>query len=180
METPNHYYPMFEEEIKNVWENWDKAINFDNIIIEIREKHDALMSIRAGHKDYTSKASGLFLRRRFGFELPIKLYITPRAMELSEDKFRAYLRHEALHIGYPRHDLNFQYYVKKINAPLTEYEMEHDDNEEKVYVVSYQPKHKKGARFIKLKEFHDYEKAREYSSRYSRVNMVRTKTTYNR
>ena len=171
---PNELFTMFDEEIKNVWDNADKAINFDNIRIKLRE-NNALMSIQAGHLDRTSKAIGLSLRRKFGYDRPIILFVTSRSLELPEDKIRALLRHEALHIGYPRHDDNFRYYVKKINAPLTEYEMTSSDKP-KLYTVSYQPK--KGARFIKLKDFNDIYEAKTFSAEYSKKHMIKTRTSW--
>lgn len=181
--APEHYYSMFRQEIRNVWKNTDQAINLNNIQIFIRENNDgAVMSIRAGHTDYRTKAIGRIMRYKIGFKKPIILYISPRALQLSEQDFRALMRHEALHIGYPRHDKNFKYLVKEIHAPLTEYEQDHP-NENPIYTVLYQPKGidgrpKKGARFKKLKDFDDKDEAFAFSNNYAYKNIVKTRVQW--
>jgi hypothetical protein len=98
----------FIEEALKVWKNY----HYPEIEVIIKERNTQeipLMSIKAGHTDYSSKAIGLNLTRG---SKKITLYVTDESLRLSEDKYRALLRHEALHIGYPRHDNNFKYYAK--------------------------------------------------------------------
>ncbi len=44
----------------------------------------------------------------------------PRLFDLPEAKAEGFLKHEVIHLGYPRHDADFRYLAKEVGAPLTE------------------------------------------------------------
>ena len=169
--TPQHFYQMFDEEIMNVWRNAKEAVDFESIRINIREQN-ILMSIRCGHRNRRYKAVGLSLLYKIS---DITLFISPRVLEFPENNIKALMRHEALHFGYPRHDKNFRYCAKKVNAPLSELDMNNSDRE-KIYTVFYQLK--KGARFIKIKDFNDKNEAIIFSKKYCHDNLVKTRVRW--
>jgi len=49
----------------------------------------------------------------------LTLQLNPKALDLPQDKFKGVLRHEALHIGYHRHDKNFRSIAERLNIPVS-------------------------------------------------------------
>lgn len=139
MKTPEQIKQDFHEEAAKVWKNYPHP----EVEVDIRKRTNEsipIMSIRAGHKSYKSKAIGRTLLKIT--KNKIILYVTDYALSLPDDKYRGLLRHEAIHIGYPRHDSQFKDVARIVNAPLTEHEM--DDVEPEIY-IQFQPK--RGARY---------------------------------
>ena len=132
---------MFREEANKVWQNLENH-PISEIAVEFKDSesiNDPLMSIRCGHRDYRAKAIGRVLLRNIQ---AVTIIIYEKALEKSEEHFKALLRHEAIHIGYPRHDEDFRRVAKEVNAPLTEFEMEGGVTEYEVQMQS-----KKGGKY---------------------------------
>lgn len=80
--------------------------------------------------------------RRYAPSYTLKL--APRFYDLPEDRAEGILKHEVLHLGYPRHDAAFNDHARAVGAPLTENESEGGKIQLQV---------KDGARFKTVREF---------------------------
>ena len=115
---------MFIEESRYVWSNFDKAVNPATVKVVLMDNTGSsvpLMSIQSGHRDHRTKAIGRVLLHRIPY---IVLNVREDALELSEKEFRSTLRHESIHLGYPRHDKDFRYLANQVGAPFREFDIE--------------------------------------------------------
>lgn len=99
----------------------------------------------------TQAARAQTLRR---FAPSYTLRLSPRFYELPDDRAEGILKHEVLHLGYPRHDAAFNEHARSIGAPLTEMESEGGKVEVQV---------KDGARFRTVQEFDTEDEARAFA-----------------
>lgn len=49
----------------------------------------------------------------------LTLQLNPKTLDLPQDKLEGVLRHEALHIGYHRHDKNFRKIAEELKIPVS-------------------------------------------------------------
>ncbi len=77
----------------------------------------------------------------------------PRFFELPEAQAEGIVKHEVIHLGYPRHDANFRSVAKEVGAPLTENESGGG---------GFRLEVKDGARFKLVKEFETIEAAKKH------------------
>jgi len=87
-------------------------------------------------------------------------------MRYDEPKFKSLLRHEVLHLGYPRHDWAFRSLAQEKGIPLTGSTVE--GGSVKVQI-------KQGARYVTVKTYESTEKwvvdrANEYAKHLARTN----------
>lgn len=153
-------FKMFKEAVRTIWKS------------DLLEKHAAL-DVEVDNKLKTLAALTYMVsprdRRRaraFGDSLifiPTKkftLKINEKLLKLPVDQIRKIVIHEAVHIGHPNHDADFQKVVKKYHGAVSENDATSDG---KIYLM-YQPAPKK--RYVQVEPksestFTDIEAARK-------------------
>ena len=131
---------ILEQFVREARKIWGNAV--DNLNIKVRigdninpNKNYANASLEHP-SNITHQAIGSSLMRT---SKNLTLQIHPRALNLPSDKFRGVLRHEALHIGYNRHDKDFRALAEKLGIPVS---FGHEG------VVKIQEQQGKGKRYI--------------------------------
>lgn len=154
----------FKKVSKDIWKD-SPMIDKIDINVKIR-KQGYMMSL-----GYT--ANPIARPRAIGSSLvrvPTKmsLYISEEAMKLPKPQFQQLLRHEAIHMGYPRHDVGFRNIAKKHNIPMTFSQSEGGE-----YMVQV----KEGSRYSTVESFPSLEGAKEFahklfeSKKYERIRI---------
>jgi len=90
------------------------------------------------------------------------LQISPRLLDLPENKLNRVLKHEAIHIGHHKHSKDFMMVATKFNAPFSEAMLERD-------TIAIQVKNDKG-RFVEIMSANTIEEAQKKGMEYARKN----------
>jgi hypothetical protein len=94
----------------------------------------------------------------------IELHIDNRAFDYTSDQFYSLLKHEAIHLGYQKHDRGFFDLADKVGAPRSELMAKGDG---KPYKLMKKRRGRSG-RFELLKDFDNEKDAREYGMQFAR------------
>lgn len=165
--TPANIRTMFIEEADSVWKNYTPTPEDVSVrIVPDDRRPGVTMSIRSGHRDRRRKAFHRTLQRRT--PIPITLYVTEQALAYEEKDFRALLRHEAIHIGYPNHDSAFKRVAREVDAPISTYQLLGG-----VTTYKLQVQKNRGERFHTVAEYDDKQTAERAIEAYWRVNRGR-------
>lgn len=154
----------FKEVSKDVWKD-SPMIDKIDINVKIR-KRKTMMSL--GYSADPIARPIAIGSRLVRIPLKMNLYISEAAMKLSKPQFHQLLRHEAIHMGYPRHDIGFRGVAKEYNIPMTVSQSEGGG-----YMVQV----KKGSRYSTVKSFPSLESAEEFahklfeSKKYERIRI---------
>lgn len=82
------------------------------------------------------------------------LRVSDALLEQPADVVKGIMRHEALHVGYPKHDIKFRTMAAKYRIPLTESWTKDP---------GWKVQRKEGARFVTIKTFEDEREARRFA-----------------
>lgn len=106
--------PEFKTISKNIWGDVVDNIEFKCEQKTVNPHH--LASLMRSAKCSPLAMNGHLLRycRKYTLQL------SPRFLSLTEKQRKRILRHEALHIGYPRHTKEFMDVALKVDAPISE------------------------------------------------------------
>ncbi len=102
---------IFRREAKRVWGN-EELLNKIALKIEFREQKSPVMVLAYSGRPYTIGETLVRVPRKMTLILSSEI-------ELTKKELKELLRHESIHIGYPRHDHNFRRVAKKDKTPLT-------------------------------------------------------------
>jgi hypothetical protein len=152
---------LFIAEAKKIWENTDVI---DEIEFEVRiQKREHIMGL-----SYVRKAKAI---DNFLVRVPNKmtLRISPEALNLPRDEFVEFLRHEALHIGYQRHDYRFRELAKKHNIILSEVFLQE---------AGFKVQLKKGTRYETISVEETIEEARSKALKLSKTQNSKVRVIY--
>ena len=117
--TTNQIKKMFITEAKKTWSNGQNMTNKIDINVSIQDCKEYLALVRK--KDAHSYAIGNFLVQT---PKKITLKICDNLQKISITDFKKLVRHETLHMGYPRHDKNFRHTAHRQGIPVSFNEME--------------------------------------------------------
>lgn len=108
----------FRHEAKHVWQNSVLLDKLD-VSVKVRKQRYAMtVAYNANEKGY---ASG---RTLYKSPKNVTIYVRPDVMKMPQKKRLAILRHEAIHLGYQRHDQWFRSVAKEVGAPEDEMQYE--------------------------------------------------------
>ena len=131
-------------------------------------KDDVLAALSYKPANHSRRATGSILR----WAPPDKhfnLILNPRLFDKDDDVVEKIMIHEAVHIGYSRHDANFEQLVKEHGGALTEND---------ALGLGFQVQIKEGARFKMLKRFDDQFEAVAWMRQQHRENPGRYRVVY--
>jgi hypothetical protein len=137
---------LFIREAKDVWDE-SSLIDQIELTVEIKDQKK-LMSLLSSGKQRAIGSSLIQVPKEF------QLLISKEALNLPEEKFRDYLRHETIHLGYPRHDKGFRKLAKEKNIPLT---ILHGES------GTFKVQEKRGRRYHTINEFETLAEAELYA-----------------
>ena len=137
---------LFKKEAKKIWKS--KLIDKIKIDVSIEKRHE-MMALRHS-RDIIPDACGDSLYR-----CPSKatVVINPKAMKLPKKTFTDLIRHETLHLGYCKHDVNFRRLAEQKKIPVTF---------SQALGGKYKVQQKIGSRYQTVKEFNTLQEARIY------------------
>jgi hypothetical protein len=91
----------------------------------------------------------------------VTLFVAPEMLKRDEPYFRDILRHEAIHLGFPRHDRGFRELAQEKGIPFTD-RMAHGSK--------FSVQTKQGTRYQTVKEFDTHEAAMAYGKALAKAN----------
>jgi len=133
---------------KNVWDN---SPMIENLELEVKHRKGGCHMSLAYPANATPSAVGNSLLR---MPRKVSLIISDKTKDLPKEKFDDLLRHEALHLGYPRHDMWFRRQADKLNIPIT-FNLSEGGG--------YQVQRKEGSRYKTVKSFPTMQQAELYA-----------------
>ena len=89
------------------------------------------------------------------------LYVSTKLMDKPTVFMMALLRHEAVHLGYPRHDEGFRKVCQLHNIPMTESNYEKGE---------FEVMRKEGSRYVLLKSFKTFDEANNFATQQAGAN----------
>lgn len=111
MLTPEWILNTFKEQASEIWgEEAIRKIDFDIVI----RNNGTMMSLA-----YSSRPKA-FGNRLYIYPKHMRLYVRRDVLRKNPNYVIQFLRHEALHIGYPTHNEDFRRMCKDYNIPITE------------------------------------------------------------
>lgn len=150
----------FRREAEEIWgrESLETGTSspIDNmeIDVEIREQKN-MMSIEFSANGRAIGNTLISVPRK------TKLFVSGDAMKLSKEDFRNCLRHEAVHIGYPKHDKGFREIVEELDLPHTYMHLKEGTIKVQVKI---------GHRYKTIKEFDNMKEAEDYGIKLANEN----------
>lgn len=152
----------FKRVAKNVWENASK--NIDELDLGVKYRKGGCHMSLAYTPNTRPYAVGSSLIR-----MPVKatLIISDKARNLPKGQFEDLLRHEALHLGYRRHDEYFRRCADKLGIPMTVSMSEGG---------GYMVQAKEGSRFKTIKIFNTLDEASFYARELAHKEMQKERS----
>jgi predicted SprT family Zn-dependent metalloprotease len=160
--TPSSILAQFKKESKAVFSN---AEFIDKAIINVEVKKQDIFACLA-YRGRPRAIGGTLCQ----IPSEMTLRVSPEALRLPESQFRGILRHEAIHIGYPRHDRDFRELAAQCGAPLSG-SMATTDGGYKVQM-------KKGSRYTTVRTTPSLDEAKEYAKHLQKASRVRVRIVY--
>jgi len=146
----------FKKEARDIWDNPPDRDIFNyygtQVDVKFHKRKRPFMSLSYFDDKRPRAVGSQILRPREKYTLNI----SSEAQKISEDQFRQGLRHEALHLGYSRHDnIYLRDLARRHKIPMTVGDIHHG---KRVYRVQG----KIGSRFKDIKHFTDRSQAIAY------------------
>lgn len=146
---------MFEEALVEVW-GASSAAKLSVDVVDVPPKSVSVLAALAYASDVPSfRAAG---RSLFRWANHYTLKVAPELLDEDRDTVRLVLLHEAIHVGYGKHDARFEAVAKEVGTYSTETAMRTGG----LYVVERQAGGK-GSRFVKVHETTDKWEAVNYA-----------------
>jgi len=155
----------FVGEAKKIWSNKPEFIEGIKVDVTIQEKQKVMAQLRHDARA-RQWASGDYILR---CPKSVTLDISKKALGLPEKQFKNIMGHEAIHLGYGRHDNNFRRLADKHNIGVTYTQVKGEG-------VKLQ--YKEGSRFKTYKVFKTREEANEYYDKHLRGKTKKRWRTY--
>jgi len=149
MPSDQEILKQFKNIAKDIW----KTPTIDNIKMDFEcRKGGCLMSVRHNARAKAYAIGNTLVRT----PSEMTLIISDEARNLPKKQFTQLLKHEALHLGYQRHDADFRRIANKLGIPIT-FSLLNDGG--------YNVQIKDGTRYKTVETFQTLNEARSYAER---------------
>jgi len=139
-------FELFKQAVRKVWTNGDELIRRAEFQLGGQPDSKVLAAVMFPRNARIRAIDNTVVR----FAPTYELRVSDRLLEKPKPYIEGIMVHEAIHVGYPRHDADFKKLARRHNAPLTETQAE---------TPGYQVQRKEGSRFKTVRVFEDEQEA---------------------